>query len=612
VRITEFKFSAKVGGRRRSFGQVAWEDGEIHRQGFTLRVTRDTDLAIEMRRDDGQPMEIDWVSYEFELPLLNFGKVIVPDCGRFYMRTMLPRQVWSKTFSLRGDNFGNPFLALLDNFEGVELAMGLLGPMMEAEFRFLSPGANRKNSLRVDRGMLRFEINKPPRDLKMGTVDVFRDVIFQTEGDRTWFHALRRYAKHYWDRRGGFEFKLLDEAFRPAFCTWVSYNSDTLNHDFVVEMAKRAAALNMKSFILDDGWYGTGLDGESMISNMGDWPRSNHKFPDIRKTMKAIQSEGLLAILWYGPVLLSPDAEVFPRAKHLCVDVKGKPWKHVGNFHAICPRNPEARELMIRNAERLMSHGADGLKIDLLDYVPEQACTADHEHDVGTVYEGMTRLCSEMCERVLKINPRAWFGEKNNFGNVEFASHATTLRGGDSPFDININQLRVAYPAAYAPAVHNDYLVWTFAERPRDLALLLIKHIVGGVPNFAVDVFQLPEEQAEVVRAWLGFFNRNVGLYRRGVFEPQDPALNVWQRVDRTRAMVTLLHPAREARLPDRRKIMVLNATGRGDIHVIPEGRGKRRVTALDHRLKKIDTREITLRKGTLRVPVAGMVVIEK
>lgn len=610
--ITDFKFSAKVDGRKRNFGKVAWGEGEIHRQGYTLRATLDGDLALELKRDDGKPMDVDWVSYEFELPLLNFGKVIVPDCGRFYMRTLLPRQVWSKTFSLRGDNFGNPFLALLDNFEGVELAMGLLGHLMETEFKFLSPGANRKNSLRVDRGMLRFEINKPPRDLKMGTVDVFRDVIFQTTGDKTWFHALRKYANHYWDRRGGFKFNLVDEAFKPAFCTWVSYNSDNLNHDFVVEMAKRAAALNMKSFILDDGWYGTGLDGESLISNMGDWPMSNHKFPDIRKTIQAIKDEGLLSIIWYGPVLLSPDAEVFPKVKHLCVDLKGKPWKHVGNFHAICPRNPEAREFMIKTAERLIGYGADGLKIDLLDYVPEQACTADHEHDVGTVYEAMTLLCSEMYQRVMKLNPKAWIGEKNNFGNVEFAAHATTLRGGDSPFDININQLRVAYPAAYAPAVHNDYLVWTFAERQRDLALLLIKHIVGGVPNFAVDVFKLPEEQAEVLRAWLGFFNRNVALYKKGVFEPQNAALTVWQRVDNTRAMVTLLHPAREASLPDRKKVMVINATGEEEIHIVPEAKGKRRVTTYDHCLRKIDSREINIRRSTLKVPIAGMAVIEK
>lgn len=442
MKFEEFHFTAKVDRRQRNFGKIKWAEGDYSIGQYSLKTKLvQGNLELELTHKDGSEMEVSNVSYEIELPLLNYGRVIVPDCGRFYMDTFLPRQVWSNKFLLTDRNFGNPFLALLDNFDRVELAMGLLGELIETEFHFLSPGANRKNSLRVDKGMLRFRITKPTRNLKLGRMKVFKDTLFQTTGDKTWFHALRKYAKNYWDRKGGFKFNLVEKAFKPAFCTWVSYNSDTLNHDRVIDMAKHASALNMKSFILDDGWYGCGLDSEKMESDMGDWLKSNWKFKDIRETIKGIKEQGLLAIIWYGPVLIGPYSKVYNKVKNLAVKFNGRLYKHPGNFNVLCPRNPDAREFMIKNAEKLIGYGADGLKIDLLDYVPGKECTNKHKHDVGTIYEGMTILCKDMYERVLKINPHVWIGEKNNFGNVEFAAHATILRGGDSPFDININFL---------------------------------------------------------------------------------------------------------------------------------------------------------------------------
>lgn len=612
MQFDSFLFFAKVDGKKRNFGQIAWKDGDYSLGEYELKVKIKQDLELELCRKDGREMEISNINYEIELPLINFGKVIVPDCGRFYMAHYLPRQVWGNTFELTDRNFGNPFLALMDNYDKVELALGLLGDVIETKVQFLSPGANRKNSLRVDRGMLRFRFTKPTRNLKFGKTKLFKDALFQTTGDKTWFHSLRKYGEHYWNRRGGFNFNLIPEAFRPAFCTWVSYNSDDLNHDKIVDIARAASKLNMKSFILDDGWYGTGLDSERMESDMGDWPESNWKYPDIKETIKAIKSFGLLALIWYGPTLIGPHAKVFSKVKDLIVEFKGKPYRHRGNFHVFCPRNPEAREFMIKNAEKIIKYGADGLKIDLLDYVPGKECTAKHRHDVGTIYQGMTILCSEMYKRVMKINPHAWIGEKNNFGNVEFAKHATTLRGGDSPFDININFARVIYPGAYAPAIHNDYMVWTFAERPEDLAVLLIKHIIGGVPNFAADVLQLPKEQGDVLRGWLDFFNKNVDLYMKGVFEPQNREMNAWQRDNGKKTMIALLHPGREIFIPSRKKVFVMNATGYEEIYVKVEKPEDRKAVMYDYKMTKIDEKNIKLKDGTIKAPIAGLLVLEQ
>jgi len=133
MKFESFLFNARIDGRKRNFGKIEWKDGDYSVANYDLKVRLKQDLELELSRKDGKEMDLCDVSYEIELPLLNYGRVIVPDCGRFYMDHYLPRQVWGETFELTDRNFGNPFMALLDNYDKVELALGLLGELMETK-----------------------------------------------------------------------------------------------------------------------------------------------------------------------------------------------------------------------------------------------------------------------------------------------------------------------------------------------------------------------------------------------------------------------------------------------------------------------------------------------
>ncbi len=617
VKLKRFYFSAVVDGKKVEFGGISTlREGKYRKDGYVVELRFDDDGHpwLKFYREDGEEMDIERVIYTFSLPLLNFGKVIVPDSGRFYMNHFLPRQVWSRKFTLTGRAFGNPFLALLDLHERPLFALGLLGDLKDTEFHFFSPGANRKNSLTVQGGRLKFRITKPiGKGITLGKMKVFEDGFYVGGGAKTWWHELRNYGRKYQAIRN-LKFYKTERAFYPAMCTWRVVNSDHITHEWVVKAAKAAADLGLKAFIFDDGWYGHGLDSVSMVIDVGDWPISvPGKFDDIRETIKELKKIGINPILWYCPICVGPHSKNLERYRPYLAHVNGELYKCPAGFHTLCVRNPEARRIMVENLLRLIDYGAGGVKIDLFDYMPEEPCDADHEHDVPTTSDGIRLIYRELFEAARKKDPNFMYSIKNNYGNVELSVYASVVRGGDSPFDPNIMMLRSMYPSAYVPVVHNDYGIWTEYESPQHLALILIRQVSMGVPNFTINPLKMPEKQKEIMRAWLNLFNSLLPLYRDGDFEPLDPSLQVWKRDDGKTAMITVLHPAREIPfIPYRDRILILNATSHEEIFVAEtESDDAMEYKAFDFSHKPIDRgyREI---RGRIRVPVGGFVELRR
>lgn len=630
-RVAELNLYFKVQGSEIVFKKVPLKSQKIKHNGFVLETECGKNTFIfKLEKADGKEMDIEQVKYDVHFPLLNYARVLVPDSGRFYMNTVMPRQIWVEhpKFLLAGRAFGNPFLALSNQVDELEVGFGLLGDLVETEVFFYSPGASRKNTLLASGERAKVLFTKPVGEgLKIGRLKEFWDGFFVIEREdlpankRSWFFALREYGKCFRQLRG-LDYEVSDSFFSPALCTWRVINSDNMTHEWVLKMAEEAAKLGLKAFIFDDGWYGVGLDSPKMVNDMGDWPRRiPGKFDDISKTVKEVQKLGLKAILWYGPICVGKDSKIFPKVKHLLIKVKNERgekvlWDVGRGFYTLCPRNPEARKIMLENLKKLiMDYGADGVKIDLFDYMPAAPCVADHEHDLPNTTEGVKAFFREGGLLVRKLKPGAIFSIKNNYGNVELAPFASVVRGGDSPFDEDINFWRSVYPAAYAPVVHNDYLIWSRKEDPLTLACALIKQITSGVPNFSVNLLKLSKIHKRIMAAWLNFFSQRLDLYKNGVFEPQSHHFfaTSWQRVTETEAMVTVISPGSEVRIPDRKEIYVLNATNRNWIWVVAEKPAAFEAEYFDHTLSLLDKNTIELYTGCrLRVLPCGLTVLKK
>jgi len=589
-----------------------------------LKAEMDEHLLFTIEREDGKKFELKQTIYDFELDLRNFAYVLIPDCGRFFMDKTLPRQVWDSRLVSNARNLFNPFFAVANAYHKIDFAFGLLGKIYETEFNFYSPGRNQKNSLTVHggiaRGKLRWKITKPYSpgiELTYGHLTKFQDGIFQSEDDENWFMSLRKYGE-FFRKVYNLKYTKQREAFRPAFCTWRVINSDNMTHEWVIKTAKLAKEAGLKAFIFDDGWYGVGLDGASLKSTMGDWPyHIPGKFEDIRKTIAEVKKIGLAPFLWYCPIAISPDAQIKKKVEHLLVKVKGQLYLNPAKFHVLCVQNPEARKLMVENLLKLLDYGAEGIKEDLFDYMPEEPCEADHYHDVETTADGLRLAFHELHSACLKKNAKIIYSIKNNQANVELAVCGSVVRGGDSPFDENINMLRSIYPAAYAPIIHNDYLCFTNFEEPDKVGILMLKQVSTGVPNFSLNFEKLKKSHRDIVKAWLNLFYENEDLYWEGEFKPQNSVMDTFQRVNNDKAMISLLYPtAREFTFIDRKKVIILNATEHKTIYVkqVPVG-SKWRKKDYNYKLALIKESEFQFNdKGinTIEIPPAGATILEK
>ncbi len=645
MRLQEFDLMAWCDEKELIFPKIPWATGTHSQQGYTLVTTKKRgELAIELKRNNGRKFTLKRLRYDFELDLINFGRVLIPDSGRFYMNKQLPRQVWDSAFYVTGIQMINPFFALCDAYEHADFSFGMLGKVHETEMLFHSPGRNEKNSLSVAGGIsggkLQWRCTRPivappnalaelpEQTLNLGEIKVWKDALFQSQKDFSWFHALRKYGESF-RKFHGLSYKKQQYGLRPAQCTWRVINSDDMTHDWMITQAKLCKEVGIEALIFDDGWYGVGLDGEGTRSWMGDWHyqvektiegylnrEPDYKFEDVRETLKEVKKEGVAPILWYCPISLSPDSRKFDEWKKYLVKVDHQDEYYMApaRFNVLCCRNPEARNIMADNIAKLVRYGAQGIKNDLFDYMPGLPCTStEHEHDCPTTTDGVRAAYQAMWDAVLEADPECIYSVKNNDGNVELGPVASNVRGGDSPFDENINILRSIYPSAFAPVVHNDYLAFTNWEKPDKVAILLIKQICTGVPNFSLDLEHMKPGLKKLLKVWLDFFKSLRDLYGTFNFEPQNPQMTVFQRWNRDKAHITLLYPAaREIKWMDKPEVYVTNVTEYDEVYVTGAAKGKYKVEMYDYELKKVNTRTVDLSKDRLPVLSAGMSLVRR
>lgn len=608
---------------------------------LTVTPTPQGHLLLQAEPVSEHPPELQEVEYRISLPLLNFGRILVPDSGRFYMHRFFPSTVWYQTFHLETRAIGNPFFVLMDQTERPVFAFGLLGKLIETVFEVTSPGVNPKNSLWVKRGRFRMRIRKRVRPGQ----STFRDGIFlyppaagSVSGEKplSWWHLLRDYGRTYQatrDARGELDpekiqhlspqistqawrkhFTLTPRAFYPAFCTWLVISSDKMTHEWVLRMGEKVRSLGIRAFILDDGWYGTGLDSLKPSIDIGDWPkRVEGKFHDIAQTLHALKRMGLNPILWFAPLAVGPDARILERARPYLVLHRGKPYRSPAGFYTLCIQNPQARALILEHVERLIAYGAGGLKVDLFDYMSTDPCEAEHQHDIPSIAEAMEILLQEIFERAQQLDPDILISVTNNHANVHLVRYASCVRGGDSPYDPNMLMLRSLYPAAYTPVVHNDYALWTRNESEKGIAHIMIRQIFAGVPNFTVDFLRMPESLNKVVESWLDFYHRFRKLYQEGEFEPMDPTLTVWERRLGGIRMITLLPPSGEIPQLDRfEELYVLNGTGHRRIRIRElhaPSKSPLEVVVYNERLEPVET-WVTDRLEEIPAQEAGMTAV--
>lgn len=616
-RIPALALHVHADGRSYVFADcLATPAGGVAVDGLRLRVDGGPTglLALRLRREDGAVMAVDHLEFRFGCPILNFEKIVLPDSGRDFVFRDRALFLRSQKSGVTAKDDGHAFVALTDQQGRCVTSYGLVSHTTESQCYCVDPKLSARMAMVGGHDRLVLAMRAPSVGWTYGETVEIEETVWLGAPQPSWFEALRAYTeacRYFFDLR----YPVEASAYDPTWCTWTAWSSDRMTPDAVLANARIAAELGMKTIILDDGWFGPGLDTDDRPLNIGDYYPDPVKLPDLKGLVAALQEIGLRVLLWYAPTCLSADAACYPSLRDTIMhDDKGA-FLAPNGFHNLCPACPEARHWVRRETRRMLTdYGADGFKVDLFNCLQVTPCRAAHAHDHASIIAGTRAMMQDIWEITRELKPGGHIELKQNYGNFIDIQWGTMVRAGDTAYDVNTNLERCMYLQTYAPVVHNDYLACTIHDRPEHVAMMLIKQLLSGVPTFSIDLPRQPQGARDVIRAWLGFYDANRHLFaaRR---RPQNAAQSIWELVTGSKVLVGLTGHVTEFRLPRHESgvhsVHVLNATSQDQLTLRGVSGLSARVTRYDHAWQPIGGADRVLEDGArLDIPVGGAIVI--
>ncbi|MFC9325731.1 alpha-galactosidase [Kitasatospora sp. NPDC057015] len=163
------------------------------------------------------------------------------------------------------------------------------------------------------------------------------------------------------------------------------------------DLARRAAALGVELFVMDDGWFGARKDDSA---GLGDWTPAPDRFPDGLAPLAAeVRRLGMRFGLWVEPEMVNPDSDLYRAHPDWVLNETGRPRTELRNQLVLDFARPEVAAWAHDRLDRLVrDHGVDHLKWDMNRVLTEAGRPGDpdadrlwHDH-VRAVYTVMDEL----------------------------------------------------------------------------------------------------------------------------------------------------------------------------------------------------------------------------
>ena len=307
-----------------------------------------------------------------------------------------------------------------------------------------------------------------------------------------------------------------ESAFDPLYSTWYAYLQD-VHAGELEEEARLAAALGMKTMILDDGWQK--VDSRTFYSATGDWMPVPSRIPDMKAHVDAVHRAGLKYMLWLAVPFMGGEAKNYPKFKDKLL--KG------GDTGILDPRFPEVREYLISTYERVVGEwGFDGVKLDFIDsFTLPKNDPALKDGYVGRDYrslpDAVNRLMKDVLARLKKINPDVLVEFRQHYMGPAILQYGNMMRCADCPADPTANRRRICdlRLTSGSIAVHSDMLVWSRDETPEGAAMPILNALFSTI-QYSMVLATVPPAHREVIRSWIGFSQAHRKALLRGTFRP--------------------------------------------------------------------------------------------
>ena len=98
----------------------------------------------------------------------------------------------------------------------------------------------------------------------------------------------------------------------PLWCSWTDWFSNDITEQVIRDNVAEGVKLGKKNYIIDDGWFGPGLDNDRDVAlNIGEWNPDPEKIPDMKKPVEDIHKKAARAIIWCAPHAVAKRVKCF-------------------------------------------------------------------------------------------------------------------------------------------------------------------------------------------------------------------------------------------------------------------------------------------------------------
>ena len=384
---------------------------------------------------------------------------------------------------------------------------------------------------------------------------------------RSFAETVRACSEWVAEQNGFVPAEVPEAAYEPLYSTWYAYLQDVHAAELERE-AHLAAALGMKTMILDDGWHKE--KSTSFFSATGDWMPVASRFPDMKTHVEAVHRAGLKYMLWLSVPYVGDESKAWARFKDKFLYIHGK--KSPGRIGILDPRFPEVREHLIRTYERVVGEwGFDGAKLDFIDQfkiVGDDPALKDNYagRDCRSVPEAVNRLMKDVLARLKRIRPDVLVEFRQAYMGPAILQYGNMMRAADCPADPCANRKRICdlRLTSGKTAVHSDMLVWSRDETPEGAALPILNALFSTI-QYSMVLAKLPPAHAEVVKHWIAFSRTHREALLKGMFRPHHPESGYpWIEGESESERIVSVHSAEVCVPVDAvaKPVYVVNATG--------------------------------------------------
>lgn len=369
--------------------------------------------------------------------------------------------------------------------------------------------------------------------------------------------------------------------------------------------------MGIKNFIIDDGWFGPGLDSSLDVTlNIGDWEVDPAKISDLSQLSRKIRELGGRSIIWCAPHAVGEGAKCRQeRMPYLCRDAQDQLVFTKNRFNVLCVRNAEAREIMADICVKLaVEYETDGAKYDLFNCIPDIiCCSKEHDHDTESNIVGLAKLFALIWQKLHKVKPGYIIELKQNYGGLFLARYGSMMRAGDTPYNCEGNYLRTAFVQSYTPYAVNDYQTITNYDCPEVAAMMIIKMLAVGIPAYSMDLTNLNHEHLQVLSNYHQWYLNKLELFM--LFrEPVDLDLRVWKAGGAAEDIYMIVDNPKRITIAESKNFTILNGTRQEEVLLEGTG-GVYQLTYIDCKGSVIGSECVSLKGLTeIKVPAGSRV----